>query len=56
MNDAATRQDIDEVIGILREFMGQVDERFNKIEADSVEFNSKYDHLINTVDGSRPPV
>lgn len=27
MNETATRQDIDEVIGILRDFMGQVDEK-----------------------------
>ena len=44
MSEAATRQDIDEVIGILRDFMGQVSEQF-QIQ------DSKYDRLITTIDG-----
>lgn len=44
MSEAATRQDIDEVIDILRDFMKQVDERFTEQE-------KKYDRLINTIDG-----
>ena len=44
MSEAATRQDLDEVIGILRDFMGQVSEQF-QIQ------DSKYDRLITTIDG-----
>jgi hypothetical protein len=43
MSEVATRHDIDEVIGILRDFMGQVGERFDAQE-------KKYDHLISTLD------
>ena len=32
MNEAVTRKDIDEVIGILHDFMKQVDDRFNGVE------------------------
>ena len=55
MNDAATRQDItklndkidesfSDLTDLLQTFMKQVDERFNEME-------TKYDHLINTIDG-----
>lgn len=44
MSEAATRDDIDEVLGLLRGFMKQVDERF-------VGMKNKYDHLISTIDG-----
>lgn len=40
MSETATREDIDEVIDILRDFMKQVDERFTEQE-------KKYDRLIN---------
>ena len=44
MSEAATKQDIEEVINILHEFIKQVDDRFNDLD-------KKYDHLINTIDG-----
>lgn len=37
MSDVATRQDIDEVIGIIRDFMERVDERFGEVEQDIAE-------------------
>jgi len=62
MSDVATRQDIDEVIGIVRDFMTQVSERFDAQDTrmDNIEkrmddrfdvMDKKYDHLINTIDG-----
>ncbi len=62
MSDAATRQDIDKVIDIIRDFMKQVDDRLNTAESKLDLFkdqvatsfakqDSKYDHLINTIDG-----
>jgi archaellum component FlaC len=58
MSNQATREDIDEVIGILHNFMQQVSDRFDvvsdqfnavneKIDAQ----NEKYDRLLNTIDG-----
>jgi hypothetical protein len=44
MSKAATRDDIDEVLSVVRDFMKLVDERFKAQEA-------KYDHLIKTIDG-----
>lgn len=44
MSETATREDIDEILKVLRDFMKQVDERF-------VAMENKYDHLINTIDG-----
>jgi hypothetical protein len=44
MSEAATRDDINEVLNVLRDFMKQVDERFTEME-------SKYDHLIITING-----
>ena len=51
MSEVATKQDItevrrdiDEVLSVLRDFVGQVDERFTGLE-------KKYDHLISTIDG-----
>ena len=44
MSEAATRDDIDEVLELLHTLMEQVDERFNEQE-------KKYDHLIITIDG-----
>jgi hypothetical protein len=44
MSEPATRDDIDEVLSVLRDFMKQVDERF-------IEMEKKYDHLITTIDG-----
>ena len=44
MSNAATREDVDEVIDLLKVFMKQVDSRF-------IEMENKYDHLIDTIDG-----
>lgn len=44
MSQAATREDIDEVLDLLHIFMKQVDDRFNEQE-------KKYDKLITTIDG-----
>lgn len=44
MSQAATRDDIDEVLELLHTFMKQVDDRFNEQE-------KKYDRLITTTDG-----
>jgi predicted ATP-dependent protease len=44
MAQAATRDDIDEVLDLMKVFMKQVDERFSEQE-------KKYDHLITTIDG-----
>jgi len=58
MSEAATRKDIDEVIGILHTFIEHVDERFNKVEQDVaqikqeiVDLKVSHDRLLNTVDG-----
>ena len=62
MSETATRKDIDEVIDIMRDFMKQVDDRFNYSEERSRNFEEKidsrfdsldtrYDHLITTIDG-----
>ena len=51
MNDVATRKDIDEVIGIVRDFMQQVDARFNKVEREIIDLKESHSRLINTIDG-----
>jgi septal ring factor EnvC (AmiA/AmiB activator) len=51
MNEAATRKDIDEVIGIVRDFMQQVDSRFNTIEKEITKLNESHNRLLNTIDG-----
>lgn len=43
MSEPTTRDDIEEVLSVLRDFMKQVDDRFN-------EMDKKYNHLINTID------
>ena len=50
MNDVATRQDIEEVLDVLRIFMKQVDERFNRVEQEIVELKESHDRLLNTID------
>jgi len=50
MSETATRADIDEVIGIVRDFMQQVDGKFNHIETRLDSLEKKYDHLISTLD------
>jgi uncharacterized protein YdcH (DUF465 family) len=44
MSNTATREDVDEVIDLLKVFMKQVDGRFNEMEI-------KYNRLIDTIDG-----
>lgn len=44
MPKVASREDIDEVIDLLRIFMKQVDDRF-------IDQEKKYDRLITTIDG-----
>jgi hypothetical protein len=51
MSETATRDDIDEVIGILKGFMGQVSEEFSTVNDRLDKLDEKYDHLINTIDG-----
>lgn len=58
MSKAATREDIDEIVGILHEFMEQVSTKFENVDQRFAEVNrrfdkidSKYDHLINAIDG-----
>ena len=51
MSQTATRQDIDEVIGILRDFMVQVDDRFNRVEQEIIQLKDSHHRLLNTIDG-----
>ena len=62
MSESLTRKDIDEVIGIISDFMKQVDDRFNYSEQRAKSFENKfdgrfdeldikYDRLIRTIDG-----
>ena len=51
MSEQATRKDVDEVIGILKDFMSQVSDQFAEVNDQISKFNEKYDHLINTIDG-----
>lgn len=45
-----TERILTEVGGIIDDFAFQVDQRFNKVEAELVELNTKYDQLITTLD------
>lgn len=51
MSETATRDDVDEVIGIIRDFMHQVDGRFNSIEKEISELKESHNRLLNTIDG-----
>ena len=51
MSKYATRDDIDEVLDVLRDFMHQVDQRFISIESDISEIKKSHHRLIDTVDG-----
>lgn len=51
MSKYATREDIDEVLDVLRDFMQQVDQRFVSIELDISEIKKSHHRLIDTVDG-----
>jgi septal ring factor EnvC (AmiA/AmiB activator) len=58
MADYATKIEVQEIVNkavddlseIIQSFAHNVDERFNKVEADIAELNKKYDHLITTLD------
>ncbi len=52
-----TRNDIDKVIGMFRDFIKDVDIRFNKFETtiesikhDTIDLKASHDHLLNIVD------
>lgn len=51
MSDTATRKDIDDVISIIRDFMTQVDNRFNSIEKEITQLKDSHNRLMNTIDG-----
>ena len=51
MNENATRKDIDEVIDIVKDLMGQVSSQFTEVNKRLDSLDQKYDHLINTIDG-----
>lgn len=50
MLDSALKDAVTDIASIIGDFSGRVDERFNKVEADMADLNSKYDHLLNTLD------
>jgi hypothetical protein len=49
MNESATKQDIEEVVDIFKDFIGQVSDQFNKVN-ERLDRMDKYDHLINIID------
>jgi len=51
MNKPATKEDINEVITVIRDFMHQVDTRFTKIEQEISKLKESHNRLINTIDG-----
>lgn len=50
MNETATKQDIGEVVEIIKDLMGQVSDQFDKVNQRLDRMDDKYDHLINTID------
>ncbi len=50
MSESATRDDIDEVINIVKDFMAQVDIRFTHIESEISELKVSHYKLLNTID------
>lgn len=50
MNQAATREDIDEVIGIVKDFMAQSATQLNGVNKRLDNLDKKYDHLITVID------
>ena len=48
MSESATRDDIDEVISIVKDFMAQVDIRFTHIESEISELKESHYKLLNT--------
>jgi len=51
MSQAATREDIDEVIGIVKDFMAQSAIQLDNVNKTLDRFDEKYDHLITVIDG-----
>ncbi len=58
MSEVATRKDIDDIIGILHDFMQHVDERFNAvderfkgIEQEIIDLKASHNRLLDTIDG-----
>ena len=51
MSNNVTKQDIDEVLSVLRDFMQQVDNRFTGLEQNENQFNLKFDRFVSTIDG-----
>ncbi|MCA9342675.1 hypothetical protein KC950_01525 [Candidatus Saccharibacteria bacterium] len=51
MSNMATRNDIDEVIGIVKDFMSQVSVQFDEVNSRLDTLDKKYDSLVNTIDG-----
>ena len=51
MSANATRADIDEVLDIIKDFMGQVSEQFTSVNTRLDSLDQKYDHLLSTIDG-----
>jgi hypothetical protein len=62
MTQYATKDDVQEIVEkavdkavndlseVIRDFANHVDERFTKVEADIAELNTRYDHLLETID------
>jgi prefoldin subunit 5 len=48
MSETLTRRDIDEVIEILKDFMGQVSNQSSEVTRRLDSLDEKYDHLLNT--------
>lgn len=51
MSNTATRDDIDEVINIVKDFMIQVSDQFDEVNKRLDSLDQKYDRLLNTIDG-----
>ncbi|MBL8121202.1 hypothetical protein JNM87_00435 [Candidatus Saccharibacteria bacterium] len=55
MSEHATRKDIDEVIGVLKDFMSQVDARMTTIEQTNEQrfdnLDDKFNRLMTSIDG-----
>ena len=63
MSEYATKQDVQEIVDtavgkavddltdVMKTFMIQVDERFNKVERDIADLRNTLDRLLNSMDG-----
>lgn len=47
----ALTQQTDEITSLLRDFMFQVDERFNHVEKEITDLKESHNRLLNTIDG-----